>query len=183
MGDGGYKIRNQQAIYFITFAVIEWVDVFSRQEYKDIILKSLEHCQRTKGLKIYSWVIMTNHIHFIVSTREGFELSNTLRDFKKYTSVEIIRAMQNNNAESRREWMLEIFKKAGKQNSRNTSFQFWRQDNHPIELNGNKMISQKIEYIHNNPVKAGIVKNAEDYLYSSVKDYAGEKGLLEVEIV
>ncbi len=180
MGEGGYKIRDQQAIHYITFAVVEWVDVFTMQAYKDIVLESLRYCQQEKGLVIYSWVIMSNHIHFIVSAKEGFELSSILRDFKKHTSVKIIQAIERNETESRREWMLSIFKQAGKHNSRNTSYQFWRQDNQPKELNGNEMIDQKLDYIHNNPVEKGIVENAENYLYSSAKDYAGGKGLLEI---
>ncbi len=183
MAEGGYKIRDQQAIHFITFAVVEWVDVFARNEYKDILLDSLRYCQKEKGLEIYSWVIMTNHVHFIVSAKEGFALSNILRDFKKHTSVKIIDAIKRNKMESRKEWMLSIFKQAGKKSSRNISYQFWVQDNQPKELNGNEMIDQKMDYIHNNPVAKGIIEKAEDYLYSSAKDYTGEKGLLEIKIL
>ena len=184
MGVGGYKIRNQQAIHFITFAVINWIDVFTRKEYKDIILDSLRHCKKEKGLSIYSWVIMSNHIHFILSAKEGYELSNILRDFKKYSSDKVIKAIEQNTEESRKDWMLKLFKLAGKKNPRNSCYQFWQQDNHPIELNSNYLVDQKLEYIHNNPVKAGIVEKAEDYLYSSAIDYyTGKKGLLEIEFL
>jgi putative transposase len=184
MSTGGYKIRNQQGIHFITFAVVNWVDVFTRKEYKDLILDSLRHCQKEKGLIIYSWVIMSNHVHFIFSAKEGYELSNILRDFKKHTSDKVIKAIEQNISESRKDWMLSLFKQAGKKNSRNSCYQFWQQDNHPIELNSNDMIDQKLEYIHNNPVKAGIVEKAEDYIYSSAIDYyTGKKGLLEIEFL
>ncbi|MCH8903812.1 MAG: transposase [Bacteroidetes bacterium] len=180
MGEGGYKIRDQQAIHFITFAVVEWVDVFTKQVYRDIILDSLRFCQRKKGLVIYSWVIMSNHVHFILSAREGFNLSNILRDFKKYTSVNIMQAIKDNEQESRRERMLSIFRKVGKSNSRNERNQFWRQDNQPKELDSNIMMDQKLNYIHDNRVKAGIVELPENYVHNSAKDYAGEKGLLEI---
>ena len=165
MSEGGYKIRDQQAVHFITFAVVEWVDVFTRSLYKDILLESLTFCQRQKGLNIHCWVIMTNHVHFIISAKEGYELSNILRDFKKFTSVRIVEAIEKNDIESRKDWMLQIFSKAGKENYKNTSYQFWRQDNHPKALTDNKMMDQKIDYVHANPVRAGVVTNPEDYLY------------------
>lgn len=184
MAQNGYKIRNQQAIYFITFAVIYWIDALTRKEYKDILLDSLRHCQKEKGLIIYSWVIMSNHVHYIFSSKEGYELSNILRDFKKHTSSKVLESIEQNNTESRKDWMLHLFKQAGKKNSRNECYQFWQQDNHPIELSSNDMIDQKLEYIHNNPVKAGIVEKAEDYLYSSARDYyTVQKGLLDIEFL
>jgi len=184
MSSGGYKIRNQQAIHFVTFAVVNWIDVFTRREYKDIIVESLRHCQKEKGLIIYSWVIMSNHVHYIFSAKEGYELSNILRDFKKFTSEKVIKAIEQNPFESRKDWMLPLFKQAGKINSRNSNYQFWQQDNHPIELSSHEMMDQRLEYIHNNQVKAGIVEKAEDYLYSSAIDYfTGRKGLLEIEFL
>ena len=125
---------------------------------------------------------MSNHIHLIARVQEGFELSNILRDFKRHTSKSILKTIQE-EPESRREWMLEVFGKAGSNNSKNTKFQLWRNDNHPIELYRSETIDQKLNYIHQNPVEEGIVENAEDYLYSSAKNYAGQIGLLEVELL
>lgn len=130
MADGGYKIRNKEGIHFVTFAVVEWVDVFTRKEYKDLIIESLKYCQKTKGLVIYSWCLMSNHIHLIVAAKNN-DTSEILRDFKKFTSKEIIKAISEHPGESRKEWMLEIFRKAGEENSRNQLYQFWRQDNQP----------------------------------------------------
>jgi REP element-mobilizing transposase RayT len=181
MMEGGYKIRNQAAIHFITFAVVEWVDVFSRKEYRDIVLDSIRFCQQEKGLLLHCWCIISNHLHLVISTRNE-NLSDVLRDFKKYTSKQIIKAISKNKQESRREWMLEIFRREGAKNSRNTRFQFWRQDNRPMELYSGKFIIQKMNYVHNNPVEAGIVVNPEYYLYSSAKDYFYSKkcGLLDL---
>jgi putative transposase len=183
MSAGGYKISNQNAIHFITFAVVEWVDVFTRKVYKDILISSLKHCQKTKGLSIHAWVFMSNHVHFVLSAKEGFKLSDILRDFKKFTSSEILQTIENIRYESRKDWMLWIFKNAGRNNDRNVSYQFWQQDNRPVELDTNKMIDQRLEYIHNNPVEAGIVGQPEDYLYSSAKDYSGLKGLLNIAFI
>jgi REP element-mobilizing transposase RayT len=181
MNEGGYKIRNQAAIHFITFAVVEWVDVFTRKIYRDIVLDSIRHCQDSKGLALHSWCIMSNHLHLIVSAR-NHNLSNILADFKKYTSKTIIKAIQDNSRESRKDWMLKIFCDQGQSNSRNKNFQFWRQDNQPQELYSAKFIFQKTNYIHSNPVEAGIVERPEHYLYSSAKDYVQAKkcGLLDL---
>ena len=151
MIEGGYKIRNQAAIHFITFAVAEWVDVFTRKGYRDIVLESLKYCQSEKGLLLHCWCIMSNHLHLILSAK-NHDLSDILRDFKKFTSKQIIEAIQSNDHESRKDWMLKIFREEGMKNSRNKNYQFWRQDNQPQELYSPAFIFQKINYTHNNPV-------------------------------
>lgn len=184
MYHSGYKIRNLEGIHFVTFAVVGWVDVFTRKEYRDIVIDSLKYCQKEKGLVLYSWCLMSNHIHLVVRAINN-DTSDILRDFKKFTSNQIIKAITENEKESRREWMLRIFKNAGELNSRNTNYQFWRQDNQPKELFSEKFTNQKLDYIHNNPVEAGIVEKAEEYLYSSARDYYNGKncGLLQIELL
>jgi putative transposase len=184
VGDGVYKIRNKGGVHFITFAVVEWVDVFTRSLYKDILLDSIRHCQAKKGLELYAWCLMTNHFHMMASAK-NWDLSGILRDFKKYTSKKIVESIEENPGESRREWMLRLFKEAGQLNSRNKDTQFWRQDNHPVELYSPSFIAQRLDYIHNNPVAAGIVERPEHYLYSSARDYFYQKkcGLLDVQFI
>jgi len=181
METGGYKIRHQAAIHFITFAVVEWVDVFTRPAYKDIIIESLRHCQQKKGLNLHSWCLMTNHMHLVASAKNS-NLSGILGDFKKFTSRQVISNIENNPQERRKDWMLPIFRVQGAANARNGENQFWRQDNHPKECFGAAFTAQKIEYIHCNPVEAGIVDKAHEYLYSSARDYFYQQkcGLLEV---
>ncbi|MFT4970527.1 MAG: putative transposase [Chitinophagales bacterium] len=181
MAKDGYKIRNPKGIYFLSFAVVQWLDVFTKPEYAQIIIVSLKYCQTKKGLNLYAWCLMSNHLHLICSSQHG-DLSSTLRDFKSFTSKEIIKAIQSNVKESRKDWMLWLFKNAGLNNSRNTKFQFWRQDNQPKELlpDLNSFALQKLHYIHNNPVVAGLVDYAEEYKYSSARNYAGKHGLIEV---
>ena len=183
MSKRGYKIRNQEGIHFVTFAVVGWVDVFTRQQYRDVVVESLIYCKKNKGLRLHAWVIMSNHVHFIVSAKEFHSLSDILRDLKKYTSLKIISEIKSNVRESRKEWMLSIFKDRGKTNRRNSTYQFWRQDNKPIELTDNHMIDQRLNYLHNNPVESGIVSNPVDYLYSSARNYSDEYGLIEVELL
>lgn len=180
MSEGGYKIRDPEGVHFITFAVVEWVDVFTRREYRDIVIDSLRYCQKEKGLVVHGWCLMSNHIHLIISAKEN-NPSDILRDFKKFTSKQLLEAIKNNPHESRTDWMLEIFAKHGQQNSRNSSFQFRGQDNQPKEVFSEKFTMQKLNYIHNNPIAEGIVIRAENYVYSSARDYYGKgKGLIEI---
>jgi putative transposase len=180
-----YKIRDQDRLYFVTFAVVRWIDVLTRREYKDLILESLKHCQKEKGLSIYAWCIMSNHIHMIVGReREEFKIEDIIRDFKKFTSVHLCRAIESNNTESRREWMLELFSRSGLESKKHVKYMFWQNEYHPVELSTNEMMDQRLDYIHNNPVEAGIVDKAEEYLYSSARDYfTNEKGLLDLKFI
>lgn len=184
MSDGGYQIRDQFAIHFITFSVVQWVDVFTRSQYADVLVESLVYCQKNKGLKIHAWCIMSNHVHLIISASEPIGLSDVLRDLKKFTSRNIIKAIEANEKESRRRWMLWIFKSAGEQNNRNEQYQFWNQDNHPIECSTSEILDSKLKYLHENPVRARIVKEEGDYIYSSAGDYYNdEKGLIEIDFL
>jgi len=171
-----YKFHNPDGVYFVSFAVQRWVDVFTRNEYKDILVDNLKFCQENKGLEIFAWCIMTNHVHLIVRAKEGCSLPDILRDYKKFTSKEIKKTISENYKESRKEWLLEHFETQ-------EGFRFWRGDNKPIELWSNKVINQKIDYIHQNPVEEGLVFKAEDYVYSSAIEYAGEKGMLDVIVI
>jgi len=105
-----YVIRDQFGQYFVTFTVHQWVDVFSRKEYADLFLDSIRYCQKEKGLKVYAWVIMTNHVHMIIGS-DKVKLSDIIRDLKKYTSTQIINAIKNNPHESRKNWLLWLFQK------------------------------------------------------------------------
>ena len=176
----GYQIVEQDKLHFVTLQVVEWVDIFTRQKYRDIIIDNLSYCQKHKGLEIYAWVIMSNHIHLLVKS-EKENLSNVMRDFKSFTSKKILEEIDSCN-ESRKSWMLKLFKDAAFKHKRNSEYQFWTHENHAEYIYSNKFIEQKIEYIHNNPVRAGIVQKPEEYRYSSAIDYAGEKGLLKVEL-
>lgn len=120
-------------------------------------------------------------MHLIFSCKQLGNPSALLGDFKKFTSVKLVEAIKNFDEDPRKEWILKQLKRAGLKNSNNTNYQFWQQDNHPIEVFSLKIIAQKLIYTHNNPVKAGFVKKPEDYLYSSAGAYHGMESLLEVE--
>ncbi len=168
-----YKIHNQQGVYFITCTVHQWVDVFTRSFYAAIVVSSLEYCQQNKGLDIYGWVIMSNHLHLILGCKEGNNLSDVLRDFKKYTATKIVTAIEENEKESRRNWLLWLFKEKD-------TIHFWQPDNHPKEVTTSEFFLQKMAYIHQNPVRAGLVDREEAWMYSSARDFYQQKGLLKL---
>jgi REP element-mobilizing transposase RayT len=149
-----YQIKNQKGLYFLTLQVVGWAAIFTRKSYRDIfIIDSFVFCRKSKGLKVYSYVIMSNHVHCIVSAENN--LSDTIRDFKKFTSKEILKLVNENTQESRKEWLLMIFKYHAKFNKRVEKFQFWTHENHAVELTSNEMIESRINYIHQNPVRQG----------------------------
>ncbi len=178
-----YKFYNSEGLYFVSFAVVEWLNVFTRNEYKEIIIDSLTFCQKNKGMEIFAWCIMTNHVHLVFRTIGEQKPELVLGDFKRFTSQKIVKAIIDNPKESRKEILINTFKKAAENTSNVKHHQFWRHDNKPIELWSNKVINEKINYVHQNPVEAGLVFRAEDYRYSSAIDYSGVKGLLDNIIV
>ncbi|MFC1730697.1 transposase [candidate division KSB1 bacterium] len=174
----GYQIKDQSAAYYLTTQVVNWIDIFSRKEYKDILIESLKFCQKEKYFEIYGYVIMSNHMHLIV--RSGInDLSGTLRDFKKFTSKKIVEAIDKPQ-ESRRKWILKILEFEAQKRKKVSNYQLWTHENHAIELFSNTFILEKLDYMHNNPVRAGIVEFPEDYLYSSARNYADLDSVLEI---
>jgi len=174
----GYHIEQQDELHYMTFQIVEWVDIFTRKIYRDIVVDSLKYCQQNKGLEIYAFVIMSNHINLLI--RSDIEkLSDTIKEFKSFTAMQILDAVKN-EAESRRDWMLNLFEFSAKQHKRNEKYQVWTHENHPELIYSDKFILQKINYIHDNPVRAGIVENPDDYLYSSARAFAGKDCVLDV---
>lgn len=178
-----YKFYNPTGLYFVSFATVNWIDVFTRNLYRDIYVDSLNHCIKEKGLIVYAWVVMTNHIHMIIRSKD-LPLEGIMRDLKSYTSRSIVQSIKDNPQESRKEWILWMFERAGKKNANNKNAQFWQQHNQPIELGREAYdIDNCLDYIHNNPVEAGFVFRPEDYQYSSAIDYAGGKGMVKIELL
>ena len=178
-----YKFHNPEGIYFVSFAVVDWIDVFTRNLYKYLLLESLHFCQKEKGMEIFAWCIMTNHVHLIFRSVKEQKPELLLGDLKRFTSNAIVKAIIDNPNESRKSWMLKQFQKAAAKSTNVHKHQFWRHDNKPIEVWSNKVIAEKIDYIHMNPVKAGFVYKPEDYIYSSAIDYCGEEGMLSDIVV
>ena len=112
MSSENYRVEKQDAVYFLTFTVTDWVDVFTRLNYRSIIVESLAFCRKNKGLKLYAWCLMTNHIHLVCRVELPLLMSDFIRDFKQFTAKSILYDIQN-LPESRRDWMLYRFEFAG----------------------------------------------------------------------
>jgi len=175
-----YKFHNPSAPYFISFATVYWIDVFTRQVYFNILAQSVDYCRKEKGMELYAYCFMPSHVHLLF--RSAYEdPSGLLRDFKKYTSKKITKSIEENPKESRKEWLLYMFEKAGKKKSNISNRQFWQHHNKPIELWSTKVIKQKINYIHNNPVESGFVMNPVDWKYSSARNFSADHAILEID--
>lgn len=172
-----YTINDQEALHFVTFTVVNWIDLFIRDIYREVLIDSLKYCQKNKGLNIHAYCIMSSHLHLILSAQEGFVLSDIIRDFKSFTSTSLKKVIAANVQESRREWLMWMFERAGRRNSRNGKFQLWQQNNHPVELSTNELMDQRLSYIHNNPVEAGHVDDPCAWIWSSCSSYErGDEG-------
>lgn len=161
-----YRKTTPDDLYFVTLTLMGWIDLFTRRIYKDILVANLNHCQQNEQLQIFSYVIMTNHLHMICR-RENKDLNELLGRFKGYTSKALLKEIENNPTESRKEWLLHQFHFFAKANKQYSNYHLWQYTNHPTLLYSWEVIKQKEQYIHENPVRAGLVTDASAYLYSS----------------
>lgn len=156
--------------HFITFAVVGWVDEFTRREYAEFLLENLAYCRKHKGLLLYDLVVMPNHLHMIAVTAAG-NLGEIMRDFKSFTSKELVKRIAGNQHESRKEWMLRLFREHGAANPHNEEVQFWQQSNRPIILDRPERFQQRRRYLRENPPRAGLVNDETAYMWSSANPY------------
>jgi putative transposase len=151
--------------YFLTFTIKRWYYLFDRHNRWEILLNSLRFCQTNKGLKIYNWVFMLNHIHLIIKSDDmiGF-----VRDFKTFTSKEL----KKNIIETEPN-ILNLFEENGQ-------YQFWQSTNKPERIYSENFYIIKANYIEQNPVRKHYVRNPEDWIYSSANR---KDGLLVLELL
>ena len=173
----GYKLSEKEGLYYLTFQIVGWIDIFTRKIYRNIVIDSLKYCQEHKGLNLFAFVIMTNHIHLLAQSAHG-DLSGFIRDFKSYTSKKFLEVI-NSDVESRKDWMKIVFAYHGKLKIKQEN-QIWTHENHGELIYSGKFIEQKLSYIHENPVRSGIVTKAEDYLYSSARNYADMESVIDI---
>lgn len=166
-----YKFHNPTAAYFVSFATVYWMDIFTRECYFKVLADSVDFCRKEKGMELFAYCFMPSHIHLIFRSNNEAP-HELLRDFKKHTAKAIINEIQYNPQESRKEWMLWMMEQTAKKKGNVSKYQFWQHHNKPIELWSPKVIKQKLDYIHNNPVASGFVTKPEDWKYSSAKNIA-----------
>ena len=169
---------NFDSVFFVTLTVVGWINVFSRQEYTDLLIANLQFCQQNKGLEIYAYVVMTNHLHMVTAQQEG-RLNDVLADFKSYSAKVILKAIEENPKESRKEWLLHMFRFNAGLKRQYQQYHFWQATNHPVALTSAAMMVQKFNYAHQNPVRAGYVLQPEHWQYSSANPFSPLK-MMEV---
>ncbi len=178
-----YQTNNPEGIYFTTSTIVQWIDLFTRRAFQEIVIDSLKYCQREKGLVIFVWSLMPSHLHLIATARKRETmLSDIMRDFKKHTSKLVIKTIAEIN-ESRQSWLLSAFEYAGRTNRKIKDYKVWQDGYHPEEIITQPFMDQKLDYIHYNAVEAGLVTEPHHYALSSAIDYAGGKGLIDVSLV
>lgn len=178
------SIIDHQACSYLTFNTVDWVDIFIRPTYKQIISDTLNYYINTRGLIVYAWCLMTNHLHLLARNNEKGGLALIERDFKKITASKILEAIDI-EPELRRHWMLSRFEESSQNLKKLEKYQLWQSCSNPsfIDFKEPFRLKEKVLHIHENPVRDRIVEKPEEYLFSSARDYTGKKGLVKVTVI
>ncbi|MBC7265135.1 MAG: transposase [Chloroflexi bacterium] len=168
--------------FFITCTVVEWLPLFPIEPYRNAILDSLRYLTSHKPAELNAYVLMPSHLHAILWPHPNARIGDVLRDFKRFTSRAISRL-----AETRGEIdYLRAFRRARQagRSQETSTYQVWQEGSHPEAIYSPGFARQKLEYIHNNPVKAGLVTSPTEWPYSSARDYLlGEESVLPVSLL
>jgi REP element-mobilizing transposase RayT len=178
------SIDNPHACHYITFNTVDWVDVFIKPVYKHIIANTLNEFIATRGLTVYAWCLMTNHLHLLLQAKDGTGLSMIERDFKRITTTYILDAITM-EPELRRDWILGRFEHFSQSLKKIEKYQVWQSCSNPefVDFKQPLKVKEHLAYVHENPVRDKIVFLAEDYVYSSAGDYSGRRGLVHVTVI
>lgn len=172
---------DKQACHFITLNTVDCVDIFIRPVYKQVIVHTLNHFIDSKGLIVYSWCLMTNHLHLLVQPRTGHLLDEIEMQYKAFSTQKILAAIDT-EPETRREWLLKRFEDYTNAPGSVRQYNIWqnRSSRSIIEMDQPAQLVEYYEYIHENPVRERFVDQAPDFPYSSARDYAGYRGLVNI---
>lgn len=174
MGRSIYRIHEPTHPHFMTCTVLHWIPLFTRQESVKILLESFRYLQKTDNFKLYAYDILENHLHIVA---QNDDIGRSMAKFKAHTAKELIKLLQQENVKTILN-QLAFYKKVHKVDR---EYQVWQEGIQPKLIQNDTMMKDKIEYIHNNPVKRGYVDEAQHWRYSSARDYEGSIGLLDVE--
>lgn len=174
-------IENYNSVFALKFIVTDRIDVFSKSEYRDIVTETLKYHRETKKLRLYAWCLMSDHIHLVCRVEPPFKITDFVCDFKSFIAKAITDDIENHPG-SHKIWILQRFEYASKLDRRSEKYLFWQDSNHLTELQTKDQIQQQLKSIHQNPVKQRIVEKPEDYLYSSARNYAGIRSVIEIDL-
>lgn len=172
------------ACYFLTFNTVDKIDLFVRPACKQLVADALNHFIRTQSLNLYAWCLMSSHLHLVLRTKDGSAPAYFERDFKKYTTPTLLKTIEM-EMDPRRDWMLRRFEEYGRSLRRLEKYHLWQNCSSPLRIDNEqpRVLMDRITHVHENPVREGIVDQAENYLFSSARDYTGMHGLVNVKVV
>jgi putative transposase len=159
-----YRLVNNEDIYFITSTIVGWISIFNQEKYFNILLDSIRYCQNKKELKVYAYVILKDHFHMIVSNNH---LSCTMASLKGFSAKKIIEQLKAD----KKKVVLQLLEDQKRNYKKESTYQVWQEGFHPQVISSYRMLNQKIDYIHFNPVKRSLVSRPEMWRYSSAKYY------------
>ncbi len=168
-----YRIFGDSYPYFLTCTIVGWQAVFTRPEAVQIVFDSWNFLKKEKGFCLYAFVVLENHLHLIASAAE---LSDAIKSFKMYTARQIIDLLKSQGAMV----LLRQLRALKRRHKTESDYQVWEEGSMPKQIESDDRMLQKLEYIHNNPVKRGYVDDPVHWRYSSARNYAGLPGLVEV---
>ena len=174
MGRSRYVITEADKPHFLTCTIMEWLPVFTRPKVVQIILDCWQYQREHEGLKLYGYVILENHLHFIA---QAPELDKCVSHFKSFTARKIIDYLKTQGIES----LLTRLRFAKRAHKSDREYQFWQEGVHAEMVFSEEIMLEKLTYIHGNPVKRGYVDRAEHWRYSSARNYDGQEGLIDVD--
>ena len=174
MGRSRYIITEPDKPHFLTCTIVEWLPIFTRPDAVNILLDCWAFQRKHSGLKLYGYIILENHLHFIAQAEK---LDKCVSQFKSYTARKIIDDFKDRKIES----ILQRLAFAKKAHKKDREYQFWQEGSHAELILNEDMMRQKLDYIHGNPVKRGYVNKAEHWRYSSASNYFEGEGLIDID--
>lgn len=174
-----YSINGIDEFYFCTDTIVGWQYVFTSPEFFEVIIQSFKHCQREKGLNVHAYVIMPNHVHSILSAAKG-NLAGIVRDFKRFTS----RTITDLLVEAEKKRTLHYFREVARKAEKGNSFKVWKDGSHAEAIISDDFFLQKLNYIHENPVRKGYVDRPEHWTYSSARNYIlNDQSIIQLQLL
>jgi len=159
-----YHIHDPAPAHFVTGTIIEWLPVFTTSARCDILVDALLYCREHKALRIHAWVILDNHFHAILAAPD---LTRVLADFKRYTAKALLAQLKTDQCD----WLLNQLSYFRLKHKVESEHQIWQEGSHPQAILSDEMMQQKLEYLHNNPVKRGLVASQEHWRHSSAHEW------------
>ncbi|MCG6862399.1 MAG: transposase [Chromatiaceae bacterium] len=172
MGRDRYRIHDQSAPHFLTCTIVQWLPLFAQPANVEIFLESVRFLQREGRLILYGYVILENHCYLLAA---GNPLGKSIASLESYTARRIVERLKERNSP-----VLQLLAFHKVRHKADREHQVWQEGSHPEQIQGEDMMRQKLEYIHDNPVARGYVDEPVHWRYSSARSYVGMPGLLEV---